>query len=114
MVLLAVVVMVTLGSLQATIPWDTLYKFTTSFAIVALIYHLLNGDGNASYEGGNNDVIIKGLIHVVLATVLAYVVTSGMIQYGLPTIEMIALHGYEFDLGALVGSHLVVAKIFFG
>lgn len=44
MVIAALVIMVTLGSFSSTIPWDTLYKFTTSFAIVALIYHLFKGD----------------------------------------------------------------------
>lgn len=63
----------------------------------------------------NNGTLVKIGLHIVLATVLAFVITQGMTQFGFPSIAgTYTLHGYTFDLAALVGSHLVVAKIFFG
>jgi len=40
----AILATVTLGSMSQAIPWDTLYRFTTTFAIITLVYHLFRGD----------------------------------------------------------------------
>lgn len=63
----------------------------------------------------NNEIIVKAVIHIVLATLLAFVATQFMTDAGIPHVAgTITLHGYTFDLAGLVGSHLVVGKIFFG
>lgn len=44
MVLIAVVIMATMETYSGSIPWTDLYRFTTSVAIVTLLYHLMKGD----------------------------------------------------------------------
>jgi len=62
----------------------------------------------------NNGLIVKVVLHIAIATVLALVATRTMGSIGIQHFAgTISLHGYSFDLAALVVSHLVVGKIFF-